>query len=191
MTAKEKLAKAVRVLTTPPAFAFVLCTVVYLRLGGAYAAPWRYLTAVLCLTVLPLLSYPIAVFVPALRKKGRETERGLAIAFSVAGYVIGFLIANLGGTGFERVLFDSYLLSGVILAVCTKLHFKASGHTCGCSGPIAALGMFVAPWFFLGYILLTPVVWSSLKLKRHTAAQCVVGAVIPVACILFFRALVL
>ena len=62
--------------------------------------------------------------------------------------------------------------------MCTLLHFKASGHTCGCSGPIAALSIFINPWFLVGYVLLTPIIWSSIRLKRHTALQLLAGCVI-------------
>lgn len=188
---KEKLAKALRVLTTPPFFAFALCTIAHFEAVDAFASPLRYWLNVFFLTLLPLLSYPVYVMVPALRKKGRDMERSLALVFSLVGYAAGFLFSHWGGTKFERIVLDTYLFSGISLAVCTLLHFKASGHTCGCSGPIVALSLFVSPWFLLGYGLLTPVVWSSLKLKRHTAMQLLVGALIPVVWMLLFRQLVL
>ena len=72
--------------------------------------------------------------------------------------------------------------------MCTLLHFKASGHTCGCSGPIAALSIFINPWFLVGYVLLTPIIWSSIRLKRHTALQLLAGCVIPVLAMLICRA---
>ena len=84
--------------------------------------------------------------------------------------------------------FGTYLISGTTLAVCTLLHFKASGHTCGCSGPIAALSIFINPWFLVGYVLLTPIIWSSIRLKRHTALQLLAGCVIPVLAMLICRA---
>lgn len=154
------------------------------------ASLFHYCVDVCCLTLLPLLSYPIAVFVPRFREKGRDAERNLAILFSVVGYILGFAVSRFSNAGFERVLFDDYLFSGAMLALCTCLHFKASGHTCGCSDPIAGLAMFISPWYLLGYILLIPVVWSSLKLKRHTALQLFVGAIIPVAGMWFFRIIV-
>ena len=61
-------------------------------------------------------------------------------------------------------------------------------HTCGCSGPIAALSIFINPWFLVGYVLLTPIIWSSIRLKRHTALQLLAGCVIPVLAMLICRA---
>lgn len=188
---KDRLAKAVRIFTTPPVFAFALCTIAYFELENGFASSAHYWLSVFFLTLLPLLSYLLFISVPALRKKGRNTERNLALAFSVAGYVGGFLFSHWGGTAFERAVMDTYLFSGALLALCTLLHFKASGHTSGCSGPLIALALFVSPWYLLGYILLTPVVWSSLKLKRHTPLQLLTGALIPVMAMLLFRQLVL
>lgn len=188
---KDRLAKVVRIFTTPPVFAFALCTIAYFELENAFASPAHYWLSVFFLTLLPLLSYLLFISVPALRKKGRNTERNLALAFSVVGYIGGFLFSHWGGTTFERAVMDTYLFSGALLALCTLLHFKASGHTCGCSGALIALALFVSPWYLPGYILLTPVVWSSLKLKRHTPLQLLTGALIPVMAMLLFRQLVL
>lgn len=184
----QKIAKAVRILTTPPIFAALLCTLLFLLLDGSFASAAHYAAAVGFLTGLPLLAYPIAAAVPSLRKKGRAAQRNLALIFSVVGYVGGFLFAVLGGGApVEKVLFGTYLISGIALALCTVLHFKASGHTCGLSGPVAMLSMFVSPWFLCGYSLLTTVVWSSRKLGRHTPMQLFVGTLIPIAAMLICR----
>ncbi len=187
----KKIAKLIRVITTAPFFAAILCTLLYLLVPNAFASVLHFGLAIGYLTILPLLAYPVAALVPALRAKGRDGQRNLAIVFSVVGYLVGFLTGVLGGgSPTECVLFGTYLLSGISLAVCTLLHFKASGHSCGCSGPIAMLSAFVSPWFFLGYLLLTPIIWSSRKLGRHSGLQLFVGAVIPVVamvlCCVFF-----
>ena len=178
---KQKFAQAVRILTTPPVFSALMCTLLYVLVPGSFASLGHYLLAIVCLSLLPVLAYPVSYLIPALRRGGRKTQRNLALVFSVLGYLIGFLAAVLdGGAAMEKVIFGTYLISGTTLAVCTLLHFKASGHTCGCSGPIAALSIFINPWFLVGYVLLTPIIWSSIRLKRHTALQLLAGCVIPV-----------
>lgn len=184
-TAMQQLAKLVRVLTTPPVFAALLSTLLYILYDGSFASFGHYLSALFFLTGLPLLAYPVAALVPPLRRKGRRAQRNLALVFSLVGYIGGFLVAMLaGGAAVEKVMLGTYLFSGAALAVTTVCHFKASGHTCGCSGPIAMLSFFVSPWFLLGYFLLTPIFWSSKKLGRHTPAQLVAGCIIPVVGIL-------
>ena len=186
---KQKFAQAVRILTTPPVFSALMCTLLYVIVPGSFASLGHYLLAIVCLSLLPVLAYPVSYLIPALRRGGRKTQRNLALVFSVLGYLIGFLAAVLdGGAAMEKVVFGTYLISGTTLAVCTLLHFKASGHTCGCSGPIALLAMFVSPWFLLGYPLLTPIVWASKRLGRHSTSQLVIGAVIPVVMLLLCRA---
>lgn len=184
----KRLAKAIRILTTAPIFALLLCVLLRLLLPNSFASASHFWLALFFLSGLPLLAYPISVIIPALRRKGRDAQRSLAVAFSVVGYIGGFLVAMLaGGTPTEKCLFGTYLISGVVIAVCTLCHFKASGHTCGCSGPIAMLSVFVSPWFLLGIPLLTSVFWSSKKLGRHSASQLIVGAVIPVLAMLLCR----
>lgn len=181
----NRIAKTIRVLTTAPLLAVLLCTLLLVLLPGSFASTVHYFAALGFLTAAPLLAYPISCAIPSLRKKGRDGQRNLALAFSLAGYIGGFLFAMLdGGTATEKVLFGTYLISGVGIAVCTLLRFKASGHACGCSGPIAMLALYANPWFLIGYALLTPVFWASKKLGRHSAAQFVAGAVIPVLAIL-------
>ena len=178
---KEKLAKIIRVLTVPSVFSALLCTMLYWRVDGAYATAGHYLAALCFLSLLPLMSYPVAAAVPKFQKDRRHWERTLGLIFSVAGYLGGLTMVLLTDcTPVETVIYCTYLASGVALAVCTMLRFKASAHTCGCSGPIVGLSYFVSPWFLLGYLLLAAVIWASMSLKRHSAAQLIGGGVIPV-----------
>ena len=186
---KLKIAKVIRVLTVPPVLAAILCTLFYFLYDGAFASLTHYLAALFFLTVLPFLAYPVAAMIPPLRRKGRNGQRNLALVFSVVGYICGFLFALLcGGAAVEKVLLGTYLICGCTLALCTCLHFKASGHTCGCSGPIATLSIFISPWFLLGYLLMTPVIWSSIRMKRHTPFQLLIGSMIPIIAMLICRA---
>lgn len=175
-----KAAKVTRVLTTAPVLAAIFLTLLHALTQDTFSATSHYLRALFYLTILPALAYPVAWLVPKLHQKGREGERNLAIAFSVIGYVLGFVDFVFTGTPLEKVVFGTYLLSGILIAATTKLHFKASGHACGVSGPMAVLCHSVNPLFALGYGLLAFVFWSSLQLKRHTVAQLVVGTLIPV-----------
>ena len=184
----NKSAKLIRILTTAPVFAAILCSLLYVILPDSFASVWHYLAALGFLAAAPLLAYPISYAIPALREKGRDGQRNLALIFSLAGYIGGFLFALLcGGATTEKVMFGTYLFSGIGIAVCTLLHFKASGHTCGCSGPIAMLALYANPWFLAAYLLLTPIFWASRKLGRHSAAQLFAGAAIPVLAMFLCR----
>ena len=182
---EEKCAKAIRVLTVPSMFSALLCTILYLQLSGAFTSGWHYFAALCFLSVLPLMSYPVCHAVPSLREKGRTAERNLSLVFSVAGYVGGILFCLLTDSRpVEKLLYATYLLSGLGLAVCSLMHFHASGHACGCSGPIIFLSVLMSPWFLLGYLLLGAVMWASRNLDRHSPAQLVGGSVVPVVAFL-------
>ena len=181
----EKAAKSIRVFTVPPIFAAVLCALLYWQVDGAYTNGIHCLVMVFTLSVLPLMSYPLCAIIPALRRQGRKAERTMGLIFSVAGYIGGFAFALLTpSTTVELVIYGTYLLSGVMLAICTVCRFKASAHTCGCSGPVAALSVFVSPWFLLGYLLVGAVMWASVQLKRHSRTQLMAGSLIPVLSLL-------
>ena len=178
---KQKCSKAIRVITVPPVFALLLCTILYWTKEGAFASAGHCLAALCFLSFLPILSYPLCAAVPALRKKGRKAERNLGLIFSVTGYIGGMLFCFLtDSTPIEKLIYATYFFSGVGLAVCTLLHFKASGHTCGCSGPIMVLSVLISPWFLLGYVLLGAIMWASRSLERHSVAQLVGGSLVPV-----------
>lgn len=185
---KKIFARFVRILTAPPIFAALLCVFLYLLLPGNFASPVHFALALGFLTGLPLLAYPIAALIPALRRKGRDGQRDLAVVFSVIGYVGGFLYALLfDGAATELVLYGTYVLSGLAIGVGTLAGFKISGHACGCSGPLAMLATFVSPWFLAGYCLLPFIFWSSRCLGRHSAAQLLTGAALPVLAMVLCR----
>lgn len=182
---ERNCAKVIRVLTVPPVFSALLCTILYAHLSGAFASTGHYIAALCFLSFLPLMSYPICHAVPSLREKGRKAERNLSLISSVTGYIGGVLFCLLTDSHpIETLLYATYLFSGVGLAVCSLMHFHASGHACGCSGPIIFLSVLISPWFLLGYLLLGVVMWASRNLDRHSPAQLVGGSVVPVVAFL-------
>lgn len=177
-----KTEEVVRVITAPHFMALLLASLLYLTLGSnAFASPLHYLEAVFTLTLLPMFAYLLCRLIPSLRDRGRKFERGVAIIFSLFGYVLATFFALLdGGTNVELTMYFTYLLSGFFTALFSIFGFKASGHACGTSGPAALLSYCASPVYIPLFCLLIPVYKSSLKLKRHTVSQLVVGTVIPI-----------
>ena len=183
----KKLAKLIRTITSPPVMALI--TLLLLRFAtGAFDGGELYY-GILFLTVLPSLAYPLAEVIPPLKRRGRDGQRNLAVVLSMVGYLAGTIVSLACGFGkMESVLMLTYLASGVLIAVFSfGLHIKSSGHASGMSGPIALLSYAVSPWFLLAYLLFVPMVWSSLELKRHTARELILGALIPVVCFIVFE----
>jgi hypothetical protein len=177
----DKLTKAVRVLTVAPLMALLMLTILYFRDPAIFGGILYYILSVVFLTVFPLLAYPLQPLFRAFRGKGREGQRTLAIYFAVAGYIGGCLAAALfGAPKGVWVIFLCYLASGALVLLVNKLlHFKASGHACGVTGPFILLLYFGRTAGFLGIPLLALVWASSIAMKRHTALQLLGGSAIP------------
>ena len=157
-----KLCKIIRIITVAPLAAALAVTLLFLH-GGFFANGANFAAAIISLTVFPLLAYPVSLI-----KKGderRRFQRSLAIVLAVAGYIGGLLfsLAANAADG-ERVLYLTYLLSGVAIAFSSfLLKKKSSGHACGIAGPVALLAYYVHPLYLLGLLLLLPVGYASLK----------------------------
>ena len=183
-----KLCKIIRIITVAPLAAALAVTLLFLH-GGFFANGANFAAAIISLTVFPLLAYPVSLI-----KKGderRRFQRSLAIVLAVAGYIGGLLfsLAANAADG-ERVLYLTYLLSGVAIAFSSfVLKKKSSGHACGIAGPVALLAYYVHPLYLLGLLLLLPVGYASLKMKRHTLPQLISGAVIPIVCLILSAAI--
>lgn len=174
-------AKIIRIMTVPPVMAAVLILLLFFC-RGAFAGAGIYI-ALFSLCMLPVSSYGLWYAVPALKRGGRDSQRKTAVICSVAGYVLNTACVLISGAGgCERLAVLTYLFSGLIIAVLSfAFHVKSSGHACGMSGPAFLLSISVHPAFLLLYVLLIPVAWSSLKLRRHTLFELVTGTLVPVA----------
>lgn len=176
-----KLGKIIRVLTVAPAMALLLAIGGFAK-GNMFISWVDLLFTVLFLTVLPLLAYPLQPVIPHFKDKGRDGQRNLAMIFAVLGYVGGIIYSFAADSGLNlKMVFMTYLISGVMILFSSKvLHFKASGHACGIAGPMA-LALVLGLWIWWIYLPLFIIVCAtSVKMKRHTFPQFIVGGIIPV-----------
>lgn len=176
---KEKIAKAVRVITVPPVMALSLALIVYFGSPGIFTDRTELLATILFLSVVPVLAYPISYLVPSLKKRGRKGQRNFAFFMSAISYPLLALYAVItsGGKGFSLIAW-TYLLSFVILLLMNKvLKLKASGHASSVAGPIALICYFIG-WkaILFGVALYALVFWASLTTKRHTAKELIWGS---------------
>ncbi len=176
-----KLAKIIRTVTISPVMVVLLISCLYFMHDGAFLNGAHAWLMVLFLSFLPVLSYPLSYVIPSVKKKGREGQRSLAIYFSIIGYLLGCVVVfAFSPAPIEKIVYLTYLFSGLLIFLFSHIFkFKASGHACGVAGPIWALCYFVHPAFALLLSVLFLVFWSSLRLKRHTTSQLIVGSFIP------------
>lgn len=183
----KKLAEAARIVTIP-AFTSLLSLVLFWFLGrDIYLNQMDFPMAVLSLTLIPLISYPCSFVIPSVRKKGRSGQRRLAMYFSAAGYLTGFVYAAAAQTETRyRIIMCSYLLSIIFLLLVNRLlGFHASGHACSTVGPALCIMIYCGGiWGLVSLVLVGTVIWSSLVLGRHKLSELTVGGAISTLSIL-------
>ena len=180
---RNKAFVAARIATAPMVMS-ILLTSVMLAFGKTDLK--NYLVSLACLAAAPLLAYLLTAAIPPLKRRGRSFERNLATLFSVVGYAAGFTVSFFTGGAAEKAVYLTYLISGVAIGVCTlAFHFKASGHSAGIAGPLTMLSFLVSPWFMCLVAVWILAFFSSLSLKRHTAAEFAAGGVIAAAATAF------
>ena len=175
----QRFSKLLRIITLPQFMAAVMLSVLRFSKGCFPGA--SFYVSLFCLTVFPMLSYAVWRVVPSLYKKGRKTQRAIAVAFSFAGYAAGTVYCFVSGAGaVEKTVFLTYLLSGLVIALSGALvKVRISGHACGLSGPLGILVWKVGPWFIAGYAILALVFWSSIRLRRHSLRELILGTALP------------
>lgn len=186
----EKIAKVVGIVTVPPLF--VLMVVSWLWVYGGvegFSLCW-YLITLGLLAVVPALAYPLSVILPKVKAKGRDGQRELAFVLSIVGYVAGVIIGQAGQAPWLiRCLFWGYLFSGGTLALINVLlHYKASGHACGLSGPITFMAVVTGGRLWYLFLLLPLVFWARIKQDRHTIGNMLAGTlagIVPTAMVLW------
>lgn len=183
---KQPVEKIVRIITLAPIMAFLALSILLWAQPERFGGMGNYTIAVLFLTVLPLLAYPLQRILPEWKDKGRDGQRKLAIWMAVIGYVAGILYALATAVPKGLLLvYLAYLLSGCLILLFNKgLKIKASGHACGVTGPLALLVYLLGPAALLGLPIVGLVYWASLRMGRHTWPELLLGSVLPLAALL-------
>ena len=175
------LAEIARIATIP-AITSLVAMVLFRFFGkNIYLKQMDFLVAVLALTIIPALSYPASLVIPSCRKEKRAGQRKLAMYFSVAGYLVGFIYAWVSTTEPRyKIIMCSYIMSVILLLICNRLlGFKASGHACSTVGPALCIAIYCGGvWGLVSLMMILLVVWSSLRLGRHKLSELTVGGAI-------------
>ncbi|MBE6547575.1 MAG: hypothetical protein E7667_01670 [Ruminococcaceae bacterium] len=179
----KKFCYILRVLTVAPIIAAITFCILRFVSPEIMGGNLNFIISLLCITVLPLLAYPLQPIMPKFKGRGRDGQRNLAIIMSVIGYIVGIICAfALNMPAKMTVLLITYFISGILIFLFNKaFKVKASGHACGVAGPIAYLTYVYGPIALLGIPLLGIVAWSSIYMGRHKWTELVVGGSISVA----------
>ncbi|WP_434509899.1 hypothetical protein [Desulfitobacterium sp. AusDCA] len=182
MNKASRFAAMIRMITVAPVMALATLGILYRLRPDIFQGAFHYILSIIFLTILPLAAYPLQPILPKLRDKGREGQRGLAMVMAVLGYLCGIASAlYLHAPNELLLIYWVYFISGMGILLFNKvLKIRASGHACGVTGPIAILTYFAGIKALVSIVVLAPVYWASLKMKRHTVSQLFWGSVIPI-----------
>jgi len=138
-----------------------------------------YAWAMLFLCVIPLFS--LFFYIPAGNEDKLKTARRQRVASFVimlVSYPAGWLVLALIGAPrvFTAVAATYTFVTLGLIIFNLLLHYKASGHAAGVSGPVAIMiyiyGAIATPLL----ILLPLITWARLAAEGHNLWQTVVGA---------------
>ena len=176
--AAELLHLTVRILTLPPIVIGITLLLMYAPAG--LLSLHELLLSELFLLLIPMAAYPIReIFrIGTDRRKG---QRATALVCSSVGYVCGFVWSLAAPCSWlVHILFLSYILSiAALLLLNGVFGLRASGHACSTTAPAFLLTWKLHPLLILPSALLIAAVYrSSLKLKRHTLPQLLIGSAV-------------
>ena len=163
-----------------PVLSGALVTYLYFRLpAGAPNALKGYIWVMLFLCIIPLCS--LFFFIPKKNEEREQTfhrQRLVSFIFMMVSYPIGWLVLAL--THAPRIFAATaatytFVTLGLIFFN-LLLHYKASGHAAGVSGPVASMIYIFGIWATPLLLLLPLVTWARLAAKGHSFWQTVVGA---------------
>jgi len=182
----EKLAKVVRVLTIPPVMALLLIVSLAIRDSSSLGGAFQISALIFFLCALPVLAYPLQPIVPWYNKRGREGQRDLAFVMAGVGYVGGIVFAFLSKAPvLVHVVYWTYAVSVGLLTLFNNVTpWRASGHACGVAGPLAAMVHYIGKTALPFLLIFFAMMWASIKIKRHTLTELVLGGIDSVAAFL-------
>lgn len=180
------LAKGVRVLTVPPLLITGMLIILAVSLDNFCGSVAQMVLAVILLGLVPILAYPIQKILP---RGGdvREEQRNMAFVLTFTGYLTALVCSVVGNCGEElQYIIVTYFISMTLLVFLNKaLHVRASGHACSVTGTLYFLSFFLGRQAVVFCICIAAaVVWSSLRLKRHTIQEIFWGSAVCFPCIL-------
>jgi len=167
-----------------PVLSGALATYLFLRIPDS--EPSRlpgYAWTMLFLCVIPLCS--LFFYIPVKNEETQVTvhrQRVASFVIMLISYPIGWLVLALIGAPliFTAVAAIYTFVTLGLIIFNLLLHYKASGHAAGVSGPVAVMiyiyGIIATPLL----LLLILVTWARLAAEGHNLWQTVVGATMSV-----------
>lgn len=183
ITMKDTIAKAIRTVTVPPILATAMLLIFRFAYGNEFVTIPVLILEILFLVVVPVSAYPLSNLKKEEGKNAREQQRKLAFIMNFSGYALALLAGIINRCSqMLRIILTGYFIAVVVLTVINKIFkIRASGHACSCVLPY----LFFCYWFgmkaaIICILLYLAEFWASIRLKRHTVQEFLLGSVVAV-----------
>ncbi len=176
-----RLARVVTELTAPAPMLLALLLAVGAASSSSVVAGLGWgATAALFFSIAPFIGIVAAVL------RGRLTDhhvtvrqqRPLVIVLSLASFVAGLVLLDRLGAPEQLVAVMGALLAAAVVGLLITLVWKISMHMAVAGCAAAVLPMVVGPIAAVVWPALVGIAWSRIRLRDHTPAQTVAGAII-------------
>jgi len=170
------LASFISTVSNPPLVAIPVFLVINYTLlyGGDWL--WFSVVSIFFVSILPIITSFLWIMRNELEvDMPRREDRIYPLLLVILSYVLGVVVLyTLGAPQLTTILMICYL-NNTIVVLLFSLFWKISIHAMGIAGPATAI-MYLFGWPGLIFSLLVPpVIWSRLYLKRHTPSQLIMG----------------
>jgi len=172
-------AKFISMVAHPP----VISIPTFIILNYFLAGPDQFIVPTLISIIFGAL-IPISTSLILIKKMNTDlditdrTKRTMPLILAICSYLIGFLVLLwFGAPAIVSVLMLVYGTNTLIILI-INFYWKISIHAMGIAGPTAA---FIFAFGLVGVLLgliIPLVMWSRLKLKKHTLSQVIAGSVL-------------
>ncbi len=177
---KRALANAISYVTLPP----IVALLVFALINYTVSKGPSFVVLTVLTTFFAVLM-PLSILVIWARKTHARdldvpgmADRKEPLLIATVSYFVGALVLLLSqAPPLTTVVMFGYGV-GTLLIFFINLRWKISIHTWGVAGPTAILLFVFGPWGVLLGLLVPPVIWSRVYLKKHTLAQALGGGVV-------------
>jgi membrane-associated phospholipid phosphatase len=176
---EKRFAKIISTATHPPLLSIPTFAIINYYLLGLNNSIITTLICFIFATLIPVITSLILI------KKMKtdiditdRTKRTFPLLFAVCSYIIGFFVLYAFGAPSITIALMFIYFSNTLIILLITLSWKISIHAMGVAGPTAALTYLFGYKGVLFGLLLPLVMWSRVKLNKHTNAQVLTGAVL-------------
>jgi membrane-associated phospholipid phosphatase len=177
---KRKWAAAISNVTIPPVIAVITFTLINYSLSSGL--PFIVLTF---LTTLFTAIVPLSILIIWARRTNAydldisaRTDRNHPLLLAAVSYFFGTAVLLIIHAPILTATVMFGYFAGTLFLFLVNLRWKISIHTMGIAGPTTVLIFVFGYWGALLTLLLPPVIWSRVYLKKHTVAQALAGAAV-------------